>query len=261
MPKTRFRCALLLAALASCAQAHDTWFEPLAGGGATELALGTGAKYPKRESGIDPVYLRRQGCRQDETTAPTPLTALRQADDALIVAAAPGATTCWAQLTPFEIELPEDKVAVYLDEVRPPQAVLDAWAELRSRGVPWRERYTKHARIELSAPAAAQAVPIDFDIVPEGGSNPARVGSVMGLQVLRDGEPLPGQAVELRSDRTPSGFWRRTDADGRIRFAPPLPGRWIARAVDLRLSADPPDSWDSRFVTLAFEVLPRTAAP
>jgi hypothetical protein len=35
----------------------------------------------------------------------------------------------------------------------------------------------------------------------------------------------------------------------------PLAGHWLLRGTDLRLSDTVPDSWDSRFVTLAFSVL------
>jgi hypothetical protein len=34
----------------------------------------------------------------------------------------------------------------------------------------------------------------------------------------------------------------------------PLPGRWLLRGTELRLSQERPDTWDSRFVTLAFDV-------
>jgi hypothetical protein len=87
------------------------------------------------------------------------------------------------------------------------------------------------------------------------------VGDRLAFQVLRDGQPLADFAVELRSATVRFGQWGRTDADGRVEFKPPLPGRWLLRGVDLRVSATDPDAWDSRFVTLAFEVLPRTAAP
>jgi hypothetical protein len=74
------------------------------------------------------------------------------------------------------------------------------------------------------------------------------------FRVLRDGQPLPGFAVEFRTERSRLGIWRRTDAEGRVVFAPPLDGAWVLRGIDLRLSDRVPDTFDSRFVTLAFEV-------
>lgn len=249
------RLCLTLALLTASAQAHDTWFEALPGG--VELALGTGNLYPQRESGIDAVHLRQQGCSTPAGGAA--LNPQRNVDDALILAIPPGAASCWAQLAPFEIELPADKIGLYLKEVRPPQAIVDAWAAMQARGLPWRERYVKHSRIEIGTPFATAASPMDFDM--RLTSSGPQVGQPLQIQVLRDGVPLPDLAVELRSERTRFGLWRRTDADGRLSFQPPLPGHWIARAVDLRLSTERPDTFDSRFITLAFEVKPRTAAP
>jgi len=239
-----FRCAALaaLCAFAATAPAHDTWFDPAGG----ELALGTGTTYPLRESGIDAKYLVHDGCRSGAELRP--LQPLRNIDDALVVAEPPGPASCWAQLTPFEIELAPDKIALYLHEVRPPRPLLDAWSAMQARGLPWKERYTKHARISLGAGSAADAEPsgMDMDVVIESRSP-------LVFRVLRDGRPLPGFNVELRYERARFGIWRRTDDQGRLEFKPPLPGRWLLRGVDLRLSDHGPDAFDSRFVTLVFE--------
>jgi hypothetical protein len=72
--------------------------------------------------------------------------------------------------------------------------------------------------------------------------------------VLRDGRPLPDFAVELRGDKLPIGIWRKTNAEGQVQIPAPLPGRWVLRGTDLRLSERESDTWESRFVTLAFEI-------
>jgi uncharacterized GH25 family protein len=92
---------------------------------------------------------------------------------------------------------------------------------------------------------------------------PVQVGDALEFQVLRDGAPLAEQAVEFRSDLSRFGVWRRTDAQGRVRFTPPLAARWVLRGVDLRLDEADPDRWRSRFLVLGFEVVPKAppAAP
>jgi hypothetical protein len=254
------RPALLAAALAcaaTVAAAHDTWFEALPGAGATrQLALGTGNVYPLQESGIDAKYLVEQGCRAGRVA--TTLQPLRNEATALVLRAAPGATTCWAQLAPFEVTLAPDKIALYLREVGAGPELRATWAAMQQRGLPWRERYTKHARIELGAPSASPA-PLGLDLLIHH-SGPVQAGELLDVQVLRDGQPLPGQAVELRSDSSPLGIWRRSGADGRLQVAVPAAGHWLLRAVDLRLSASAPDTWDSRFVTLAFEAGPQNGS-
>jgi hypothetical protein len=41
---------------------------------------------------------------------------------------------------------------------------------------------------------------------------------------------------------------------------PPLAGRWVLRGTDLAPAAGQPDAWESRFITLAFDVAPALAA-
>jgi hypothetical protein len=79
------------------------------------------------------------------------------------------------------------------------------------------------------------------------------VGRPIAFQVLRDGKPLPGLAVELVSERNPLGIWREADARGQLRHTLPFGGRWLLRATELRPAARDPESWESRFVTLAID--------
>jgi len=264
---TTLMCAAAVCLASAPARAHDTWFETAGRGAGGErlLALGTGNQFPLQESGIDIKYLVQQGCRAPESAAPpVSMVRVRDAAAALMLrvpvvpaSPAPAPLSCWAQLSPFEIEIEPRIVGVYLDEVRAPQSVRDDWAAMLARGVPWRERYTKHARIELGVlSAASRASGMAMDVLLDAGGQPARTRQALGFQVLRDGRPLPGLAVELRTERARLGLWFRTDADGRVSFAPPLPGNWLLRGTELRRSTDDPDRWVSGFVTLAFEVAP-----
>jgi hypothetical protein len=136
---------------------------------------------------------------------------------------------------------------------------------MRSRGVTWKERYTKHARIELAGngvPMPARPVAMGMDVLLESGLQTIRPGDPLVFRVLRDGAPLPDFAVELRGDRSRFGIWRKTDAEGRVHIEAPLAGKWLLRGTDLRLSDDGLDIWESRFVTLAFEIAaPAPARP
>ena len=252
---------ILLAGLLTCAaaaQAHDTWFHALApDAGAPLLALGTGNRFPVQESGVGAEFLERQGCSlaadAGRPAAQPFMRPLRNEAHALVLRGAAQAQSCWAQLVPLEIELPADKVAIYLREVQAGVALRAAWADMQRRGVPWKERYTKHARIDFTA-IGAEPAPMAMDIVRE-----AAAGGSFSFRVLRDAQPLPGLAVEWVSEAATLGIWRRTDAEGRVRVPALPPGRWVLRATDLRLSTTEPDRWESRVVTLAFEV-PRAPA-
>ena len=262
LPKTAL--AWLLCALAGSAVAHDTWFErlPSAKPGELRLALGTGNRFPLHEFSVGAASLRESGCRANTPAAKVaPLKTVRETPKALIVRAQAGpnaAVTCWAQQEPFEVEIAAPIVEVYFKEINAPQPVRAAWAEMHARGVTWKERFSKHARIELPGRRAGSSPPeatrMAMDVLLESGLGPIRPGDALQFQLLRDGQPLPGLAVELHSDQSPIGFWKQTDAQGRVSFAPPLAGQWVLRGTDLRLSTTVPDTWESRFVTLAFEV-------
>ena len=85
-------------------------------------------------------------------------------------------------------------------------------------------------------------------------TGPLAPGGEAVFQVLREGRPLAGFNVELVNERSPIGLWHRTDAEGRIRARLPLPGRWLLRGTDLRLSTSDTTRWESQFITYAFEV-------
>jgi len=249
-PKVLFVAALLAAGSAS---AHDTWFERLDGDDAAHvLALGTGNQFPVQETGIDATYIAASGCRAARRVLP--LQAAQQGEHALQLRAAAGAATCWLQTAPFSVTLAPDKIALYLREVNPNATQRASWAEMQRHGLPWRERYVKHARIELGddGPGAVPA-PVGLDLLIEH-AGPIEPGQSFAVRVLRDGQPLPGQAVELRSEDSPLGVWRRSDEQGRLTMPAPAAGRWLLRTIDLRLSASEPDTWDSRFATTAFQI-------
>ena len=264
--------ALLLAA--PLAQAHDTWFQPAlqARAGHWQLALGTGDRFPRQDYPLTADSLRQQGCRLGDGPVLAMQPFRMDATSLHLRARVPGGArrgqsdtlTCWAELQPLDITIEPAKVQRYLDEIAAPPAVRAAWQGQQARGVRWLERYRKSARIELRDPRLgggevppAQPVPVAMDIVFDGGLPPLHAGDEVRFRVLRNGQPLPGQAIEARSALSPLGLWVRTDAEGRAGVRLPLPGAWLLRGTHLQPAADRPDAWESDFVTLAFDVAPR----
>jgi Domain of unknown function (DUF4198) len=242
-------CLLLACASAS---AHDTWFAPQADG---SLLIGTGNRFPVMELAVDDKYFVQRGCAAADG-APRTLARQRFTDTTTVLKAQPGAASCFVQLEPFDIDLPEDKIAIYFKEVRPTDEVLAAWERLRARGLPFRERYVKSARVELGPGAgSARPVGITMDVLRAEPAGALAVGSDAAFQVLRDGKPLPDFNVELINERSPLGVWLRTDAQGRVRAKLPLPGRWLLRGVDLRVATADATRFESAFLSYAFEVV------
>jgi hypothetical protein len=250
----KLHCWLVGLALAGSASAHDTWFEPLPGGG---LALSTGNRFPVSDLAVDDKYFVKSGCVTTDGKARA-LDKLRFTDKATLLRAKDRVgtepLTCFMQLQPFDIDLPPDKIEIYFKEIRPSDAVLATWVDLKARGLPFREHYTKSARIDAGADASSQPTGTTMDALRVSPRGALTVGTEAVFQVLLGGKPLPDFPVELINERSPVGLWHRTDSDGRIRAKLPLPGRWILRGVELKLAASDATRWESQFITYAFEV-------
>jgi hypothetical protein len=258
--------SVVLALVTSQAGAHDSWLSPAStqAPGQVTLELSTGNRYPVQEFGSAAANVARAACG-DGAGPEQPLRPLREHPKWLELSvgssdAAQGPIACWLELKASEIELAPPLVQVYLAEIRAPAATRQARAEQQQRGLAWRERYRKFARIELADAAASpamlaaarQPVGLDLEIVVRG-ERPIAAGEPLEFQVLRNGRPLAGFAVELVSERSAFGIWRDTDARGVLRHRLPFAGRWLLRGTDLRASEDRLGEWDSRFVTLAIE--------
>lgn len=282
------------------ALAHDTWFEaaPARAGSPPMFLLGTGDVYPRFDAAVAPEHLERVGCRIDGGTIVRPTVTSRA--DGLLQLQLPSTpqrrASCWAQLFPATIELDDGIVEAYFKEAQPPTAVRQAWDQQRANGTRWQERYVKHARIEWFAPTAAatpasvptaaasasvsaaasadEASPMDVDVVLLSAGTSPRVGEPVEFLVTRQGRPLAHQAVEFRVHASRFGVWRRTDAEGRVRMALPVPGRWVLRGIELTppsaaasssnapaASPQSATSWQGLFFTLAFDIGSAPARP
>jgi uncharacterized GH25 family protein len=260
--------ALVMFALVCCglAQAHDTWFEPLSRNarGEVAVALGTGDKFPQHDVPIAPELMQSQGCRQGAQNTASRLRHLRSEERSASYRAATGAAageaiTCWMHMHPIELQVTNDKADLYLKEIGAGPELRAQWDAMRARGVGWQERYVKSARIEWLAGTDAlntQPAGLPMDVLLRAARQPVQAGDTVTFQVLRDGAPLPNQAIEFVNDVNPLGLWRRTDAAGQITMPLPLAAKWMVRGTDLRVSPRNPDFWESRFVTLTLEVSP-----
>jgi len=276
-----FGSAIILALLAAVvlgtatapAWGHDTWLSPRPANGRGEwlLALGTGQQFPQHQTPVAPALVRKSACQRDDllklALRPHSLEKSALWMRVRMQGSPASALSCHVQLMPIELVIDsEETVQAYLNEIQAPAQLRQHWQALRAQGVRWRETYEKHARIEIatrSAPSpgtaplralAVQGLGMDARIVSPNG--PLRAGEVFAAQVLRDGLPLAGQAVQFVSDLSPLGLWRTTDAQGMVALQLPLAGQWMLRGTDLRVARDDAQRWESRFLTLAFEVLP-----
>ena len=228
------RCAaacLALAAASACA--HDSWYARDAAGG--DLTIVTGTRYPKVDLVVPPESIADSRCTS-----------------------AGASRSCWAEFRDFDITLDDKLVDVYLREVNPPADIAARWRALRAHGVAWQERYRKFTRIEIAPPGesaqrlAALRRPSGAGLeIVAAPDSPLRAGAVARFDVMSHGRPVEGLAVELVSERSPLGIWRRSDERGEVRLPLPFGGAWLVRAVSIE--ADGAERWRSRFATFAFD--------
>ena len=254
----------LVSALAGEASAHDTWLNPPddSARGLLTMTLTTGERFPVQETSMRAENIVASGCL-DGRGQLHEFRPRESAQSALVLRTRAGnepVLACWVRTQVFEVQIEPPLVEVYLKEIQAPASVVQAWEAQRSQGVVWQEAYAKTARIELLRSSKAQGG-IAATRVPTGrglellpvGDDPVRAGSTLLVQVLLDGRPLAGQAVELVSERNPLGIWRRSDAQGRVQYPVPFTGRWLLRATYLLPPEGPERKWRSQFGTLAVQ--------
>lgn len=260
----RGAAALALAAMAGAALAHDSWFEPLPDTerGEAVFALGTGNQFPVMDTPLRVGGVKAAGCG-DTAGRAVPLRWMADQPTRLLLRTtrplpANTALSCLARLAPAEVTIDKPEIVeLYLKEIQASDAIRAQWSLWRAKGVTWQETYRKLARVMTSGNLSSGDTSQGLDVRVENEQAVLRVGDKLRVQVLRNGQPLAGQPLELRNNLSPIGIWRHSDAQGRIEFPLPLAARWLLRGVDLRPASQPPERWESDFLSVAFEVLPQ----
>jgi hypothetical protein len=262
----RVALAILLAASsAATLAAHDTWLLPQtfeARPGTVVTSHATSAmSFPTPETAITAERLARSGVRLGGRTGE--LSPGRAASGALPLTArmeGEGVAALFVSSRPRTLDLTHDDVEHYLKEI-------GAWdtvgAEWRKGGrKPWRETYSKVATSFVRAGAGAAAgdrswaVPIGLplEIVPTSDPTSVHVGESVSFRVLREGQPVAGQAVGAQ----PAGgatVLSTTSASGHVSFRLDKGGPWLIKTTVI--APGPAGGWDSVFATVTLAARPK----
>jgi hypothetical protein len=251
--------ALLL--FGAAALAHETWLMPSQHiakvGEEVRLGLTSGMDFPGLGSPIRPERVAKASYRLGGENVD--LNALEAQEKSLVTIQAfskEGVATVWIDLKPRDIELTDEQVEEYLDEIGATDEIRRIWAARKGR-VPWRETYTKHVKtfVVVGDPGEDRSweVPagMALEIVPVSSPLAAQRGEKFSVRVLADGEPLASFPIGLMMQGMAGRAFQTTDTDGRATFELEGMGDALIFAVRLRLENDG-ISWKSDFTTMTF---------
>lgn len=241
---------------------HDTWLSPSSYsadvGQPLTFDLTSGMEFPKLDAAIKPERVHQARWRVGNEEGE--LKEFKAAEHALRFERAfakEGIATLWMQLKPKDIELTDEDVAHYLEEIRASKEVQTAWVAKRGTEK-WKELYTKCAKTIVAVGRGdgdrswARPVGLLLEFVPLTGPGEFRAGSSARFKLLRDGKPLAKTAVALHVESDTAPRYETTDADGVVTFRLEQAGPSMLATVDLRPPAKG-KAWESAFSTITFE--------
>lgn len=255
--------AAIVAGCCAPAVAHETWLMPSAFvarvGEEVRLDLSSGMAFPRLESPIQVQRIANASYRLGHAEGRIAKRDVRESSLVLRqVFSREGLATIWLDLKPRDIELSDDKVAEYLDEIDATEEIRSIWAEQKGL-IPWHETYTKHAKTFVSIGDGKSdvswrtGVGAAMELVPTANPCAVLAGDTGSVQLQVNSKPLAAWPVGLLMEGASQRIFRVTDAKGVATFSIDRPGRAMFFAVRLQFDNDR-KSWNSDFCTMTFDV-------
>lgn len=247
---------VLVLGITAAALAHDTWMLAFPRDGGVSFTITSGMDFPRNEVGPKANRVATSGWRLGEASGE--LGNVAEGDSMLTLAATikgAGTAVAWVTFHPREIDLDEDDVTHYLDEIGAPDALRQAW-ESAGPDRTWHEVYTKHTKAIVRVggvpddAACAKPVGLAIELVPARDPTALAAGDVLEIRVLKGGQPFGGFAVGAVCGADGEASMQTTDGNGVVRFAIHHTGPWLVRGTDVRREKD--GTWSSDFTTLTF---------
>jgi uncharacterized GH25 family protein len=258
-----FLVAVLL--LASKVQAHETWLMPkgfqIKPGEELQVELTSGMRFPSPEHAIGRERMARAQLRLGVVS--TDFEQFQKGAvtlDLKVRPASAGLATVALQLLPRTLELDDEKVREYLDEIDAPAEIREAWDEQKGKQT-WKETYTKYAKtfVLVGEPPSDDTwrtpVGLGFELVPLENPFERHAGDTASFELFHEGKPLAGQPVGLIFEDETRRTFRVSDMNGRVKLPVNRSGRFLVFAVNLRHD-EQKAQWVSDFTTLTAEAKP-----
>ncbi len=245
------------------ALAHDTWLIPkephVTESKSATVELTSGMAFPKAESAVKADRIASGAWRTSGKKGK--LDKWEEGGSSLVMqltAVGTGTAVMYLTLKPKEIELTDEEVAHYFDEIGAPEAVRRDW-ENRESGAVFKETYTKHAKSFMRVgdggedPSCLHPVGLAIELLPQKDPTALKVGDTLVIRAVRGGDDeLESFAVGLVCGATGETQMHRTNQSGMVSFEITDRGWWLVRATELRRQAD--GTYESDFSTVTFFV-------
>lgn len=254
--------AIVAALAAGGAAAHDLWLQPgafrVTAGTEVPVAVLVGDGPDRQRSQIPGRRVVRFGVVGPDGTERDLKGAFQAGQDAPVRLSAAGAhVVVLATDNGARNVLPGDRFEAYLHEEGLTPAIV---ARAGRRGADGSEAYGRRAKalVQVGAggpqDAAARALGLTLEIVPQVSPYATPRPTALPVQVLYEGRPLAGARVKLADlGRDAVVATQVTDADGRARFAMPGAGAWRLAVVWTKvLPATAETDFETVFSSLTF---------
>lgn len=258
-----FSVAVITISLLSIfASAHETWVLPrkfqIEPNEIVKLDLTSGMKYPENDTPIKPERIEsarmRLGQKWSEKLAVSADT------ESLIVEAAPeqnGIATIVIELKPKDIELTDDVVTEYFEEINAAPEVRKQWNNDQGN-FPWKEVYTKNAKTLFAVGEIGndeswkQPTGTSFELVPISNPFQFKAGDTFEIQLQANNKPVPSFPIGLISEGASNRTFATTDKLGVAKFQIDSASKILFYAVILQYQGK--GNWKSNFATISLQI-------
>lgn len=251
--------AILMMTAASAAVAHDTWIKTksIDRDNAT-FEISSGMNFPKLGTAPAPDRVAASGWRLGDKAGR--FKEFRAGTSSLEVDTrvnGQGTAVVWVAFKPREIDLTEDEVTEYFDEIGAPERMRRTW-EQQGSDRKWHETYTKYAKTFVAVggagedPSCIPPLGTAIELVPLVDPTTVKVGDSFVVRVLKNGYELEGQPVVAECCGTGKRTIVYANRSGHATFDIDEGGAWLFSAVDVVLQND--GTWASDHTSMCFTV-------
>ena len=253
--------------------AHETWLLPnkfrCASGEELKIALTSGMEFPQNDTGIKPERIKLSQVRMgSETRKELPSQLFDDRLEMSFAATKPGVAILSVELAAKEIELTDEVVEEYFEEINASEKIREQWNRIKGKKR-FKEQYTKHAKTIIAVDKSKDATKITsttvetdpswkdplglaFELVPITNPLQTKHGDVFEIQALKNGKPCESLSIGWIQAGSTQRHFATTNSSGIAALKFDGKGPVVLYSVDLRLKTD--ETWESDFTTLTLDV-------